>query len=141
MYEIRFWGYLPNAPKRYIRLKAGVLPFPIGDSSDRLALVRRNPTGYTRAMITGFAHKGLEDFFYDGSKRGIQPRHAQRLADILDRLDAAQYVSDMHYPGSDLHPLQGTLAGYWAVRVSGNWRVIFCFEAGNAFSVNYVDYH
>ncbi len=33
MYEIRFWGYLPNAPKRYIRLKAGVLPFPIGDSN------------------------------------------------------------------------------------------------------------
>ncbi len=97
--------------------------------------------GYTRAMITSFAHKGLEDFFYDGSKRGIQPRHAQRLADILDRLDAAQHVSDMRYPGSDLHPLQGTLAGYWAVRVSGNWRVIFCFEAGNAFSVNYVDYH
>jgi plasmid maintenance system killer protein len=52
-------------------------------------------------MITSFAHKGLEDFFYDGSKRGIQPRHAQRLADILDRLDAAQHVSDMRYPGSD----------------------------------------
>src|SRR5215472_10003960 len=72
---------------------------------EHLPLVRRNPLGYTRTMITSFAHKGLEDFFYDGSKRGIQPRHAQRLADILDRLDAAHHVEDMRYPGSDLHPL------------------------------------
>jgi hypothetical protein len=27
----------------------------------------RNPTGYTPAMITSFAHKGLEDFFYEGA--------------------------------------------------------------------------
>lgn len=108
---------------------------------DRLALVRRNPTGYTRAMITSFAHKGLEDFFYDGSKRGIQPRHAQRLADILDRLDAAHHVEDMRYPGSGLHQLHGNLAGYWAIRVSGNWRVIFRFDNDNASHVNYIDYH
>jgi proteic killer suppression protein len=92
-------------------------------------------------MITSFAHKGLADFFYDGSKRGIQPRHAQKLADILDRLDAAQHVEDMRYPGSDLHPLHGGLAGYWAVKVSGNWRVIFRFDNGNASHVDYVDYH
>jgi proteic killer suppression protein len=92
-------------------------------------------------MITSFAHKGLEDFFYEGSKRGIQPRHAQRLAAILDRLDAAQHVSDMHYPGAGLHQLHGDLAGYWAVNVSGNWRVIFRFDAGNASAVNYLDYH
>jgi proteic killer suppression protein len=92
-------------------------------------------------MITSFAHKGLADFFYDGSKRGIQPRHAQKLADILDRLDAAHQVDDMRYPGSDLHPLRGDLAGYWAVKVSGNWRIIFCFEDGNASRVTYIDYH
>ncbi len=92
-------------------------------------------------MITSFAHKGLADFFYDGSKRGIQPRHAQKLADILDRLDAAAHVQDMRYPGSDLHPLHGDLAGSWAVKVSGNWRVIFQFDNGNAAHVDYVDYH
>ena len=92
-------------------------------------------------MITSFAHKGLEDFFYDGSKRGIRPRHARKLADILDRLDAAHHVEDMRYPGSDLHSLHGDLAGYWAVKVSGNWRVIFRFAEGQASHVNYVDYH
>jgi proteic killer suppression protein len=92
-------------------------------------------------MILSFMHKGLEDFFYDGSKRGIQPRHAQKLADILDRLEAAHHVNDMCFPGSGLHSLTGDLAGYWAVRVSGNWRVVFRFEDGNASHVNYLDYH
>jgi len=92
-------------------------------------------------MITGFAHKGLEDLFYDGSKRGIQPRHAQKLTDILDRLDAAHQVEDMRYPGSDLHPLRGDLTGFWAVKVSGNWWVIFRCADGNASHVNDVDYH
>jgi len=50
-------------------------------------------------------------------------------------------VEDMRYPGSGLHALHGTFAGYWAVRVSGNWRVIFRFEAGNAVAVTYLDYH
>jgi proteic killer suppression protein len=112
---------------------------PLPTRADSLAQKRRDRR--LEAGIVAAVGAALENFFYDGSKRGIQPRHAQRLADILDRLDAAQHVSDMRYPGSGLHPLQGTLAGYWAVRVSGNWRVIFCFEAGNAFSVNYVDYH
>ena len=77
-------------------------------------------------MIVSLTHKGLEDFFYEGSKRGIHLRYAQKLADILDRLDAAHQVEDMRFPGADLHPLKGPLGGYWAVKVLGNWRVIFC---------------
>jgi toxin HigB-1 len=92
-------------------------------------------------MIVSFRHKGLEDFFYEGRKRGIQPRQAPRLADILDRLDAAQHVEDMRYPGSGLHPLHREWEGYWSVNVSGNWRVIFRFEDGNASHVHYLDSH
>lgn len=92
-------------------------------------------------MIQSFSHKGLEDFFYDGTTRGIQARHADRLARILDRLDAAEDVQDMGYPGSGLHPLKGELKGFWSVKVSGNWRVVFRFEDGNAFVVDYLDYH
>jgi proteic killer suppression protein len=72
---------------------------------------------------------------------GIQAKHAKKLADILDRLDAACFIEDMNYPGAQLHPLTGKLAGFWAVKVSGNWRVIFIFKEGDAFKVNYLDYH
>jgi len=92
-------------------------------------------------MIKTFTHKGLEDFFYDGTRKGILIAHAQKLADILDRLDAAHVVEDMRYPGSDLHQLKGPLKGFWAVKVSGNWRVVFTFREGNAYLVNYLDYH
>lgn len=92
-------------------------------------------------MITSFAHKGLENLFYDDSKKGIQAIHARKLQDILDRLDAAHEIRDMAYPGSDLHPLKDDLIGFWAVKVSGNWRVIFRFTDGNASDVDYVDYH
>jgi len=92
-------------------------------------------------MIKSFAHKGLENFFYNGSKKGIQGQHAQKLADILDRLDASNSIKDMKFPGSDLHQLKGKMKEFWAVKVSGNWRVVFSFEEGNAYNVNYIDYH
>ena len=92
-------------------------------------------------MIKSFRHKGLQKFFFDETKRGIQPKHAEKLADILDLLDAASEIGDMNFPGSDLHPLKGHLRGFWSVKVSGNWRIIFRFEKGDAFDVDYVDYH
>jgi proteic killer suppression protein len=91
-------------------------------------------------VIKSFAHKGLREFFYDGSKRGIQPDHARKLTLILDHLDAASRVQDMGYPGSGLHPLHGKLKGFWSVSVSGNWRVIFRFEDSDAYEVNYVSH-
>ncbi|MDP6525126.1 MAG: type II toxin-antitoxin system RelE/ParE family toxin [Kiritimatiellia bacterium] len=92
-------------------------------------------------MIQNFAHKALQRFFEDGSTKAIQPAHRRRIADILDLLDAAHKVQDMDFPGSGLHPLKGKLKGYWAVKVSENWRVIFQFTEGHAYRVNYIDYH
>jgi len=48
-------------------------------------------------MIKTFSHKGLEDFFYDEIKKGIQAIHVQKLADILDRLDAAENSKDIQF--------------------------------------------
>jgi len=92
-------------------------------------------------MIKSFKHKGLEEFFYTGKKKGIRPEHADRLSRILDRLNAASDVMDMNYPGSNLHKLSGNLQGHFSVRVSGNWRLFFQFKDGDAYIVNYDDYH
>ena len=73
-------------------------------------------------MIKSFTHKGLERFFLDGIKKGIQSKHSAKLSDILDLLDAASVVQDMDFPGAALHPLKGRLKGHWAVKISGNWR-------------------
>lgn len=92
-------------------------------------------------MIQSFANKRLEAFFVKGTKKGVRPDHVRRLADALDRLEAATEARDMNYPGARLHPLKGKLKGFWSVTVSGNWRIIFRFEDGNAFDVDYLDYH
>ena len=92
-------------------------------------------------MIKSFAHKGLERFFLTGSTKGIQAKHAGKLSLILDLLDAASCVEDVNFPGSRLHALKGDLAGHWAVNVSANWRLTFRFEDGDAYIVNYQDYH
>ncbi len=92
-------------------------------------------------MIKYFSHKGLGEFFYDGAKKGIQPKHVNKIAAILDRLDAANDIRDINYPGSGLHLLQPKKEGRLAVKVSGNWRITFKFKDGDAYEVNYEDYH
>ena len=67
-------------------------------------------------MIKSFKHKGIEEFFYTGNKKGIRPEHAGRFEIILDRLNAANKVKDMNYPGSNLHKLTGDKKGLYAVR-------------------------
>jgi len=92
-------------------------------------------------MIKSFSHKGLERFFLRGTKAGIQPQHADKLSDILDILHAATAIKDVNFPGSNLHPLKPKKDGVWAVDVSGNWRITFGFEDGEAYGVDYKDYH
>ena len=85
--------------------------------------------------------KGLERFFHQGSKAGIQPKHAKRLRLQLARLDASKSAADMDLPGWRWHLLSGDLAGHWSVRVDGNWRLTFTFEGGDTVLVDYQDYH
>jgi len=92
-------------------------------------------------MIKTFKHKGLEEFFIKGIKKGIIPEHSAKLARILDRLDASTTVKDMSLPGYRLHQLSGKEKDIWSVTVNGNWRVTFYFEEGDAYIVNYLDYH
>ena len=92
-------------------------------------------------MIKSFKHKGLQDFFYAGKKKGIRPEHADRLERILDRLNAANELKDLKYPGSELHKLAGDKKGQYALRVSGNWRLFFEFIDGDVYVVDYNDYH
>ena len=92
-------------------------------------------------MIKSFKHKGLKEFFFTGSKKGVQPAQAKRIERILDRLDAAKNPQDMNLPGFDFHGLIGDKAGSYTVGVSGNWRMTFNFDAEDATAVDYLDYH
>ena len=92
-------------------------------------------------MIKTFKHKGLRKFFETGSASGIQPGHKQKLRIRLTALNTATCIEDMDLPGFRLHPLKGILQGFWAIDVSKNWRITFKFNDGDAYIVNYEDYH
>lgn len=92
-------------------------------------------------MIQSFRHKGLRKFFETGSSAGVQTSHTKRLRMQLAALDTAHTIEDMDVPGFALHPLKGSVRGRWAVSVSGNWRLTFEFKDGNAYVLDYEDYH
>ena len=92
-------------------------------------------------MIKSIRHRGLRRFFERSDVSRVNPNHVKRLRRILTALHAATRVEDMALTGYYLHPLRGDLQGFWSVRVSGNWRVIFRFEDGDAYDVDYVNYH
>ena len=92
-------------------------------------------------MIRSFRHSGLEEFYRNGSKAGIQPKHERRLRLQLSALDSASRPEDMRAPGWDLHALKGSRGGQYAVSVNGKWRLVFEFDGRNAILLDYVDYH
>ena len=92
-------------------------------------------------MIKSFRHKGLRRLFEAGNASGVQASHAKRLRLQLSALDTAHVVEDLDIPGFRLHPLKGAMKGRWSITVNGNWRVTFEFKDGNAYLLDYEDYH
>jgi toxin HigB-1 len=92
--------------------------------------------------IRSFRHKGLKRLFEDGNAKGVLPSLADKIGDILAAIDAAVEIEDVSlFPGWRLHPLKGDLRDFWSITVSGNWRIIFRFDGGDAFELDLVDYH
>jgi toxin HigB-1 len=92
-------------------------------------------------MIRRFRHKGLERLATSGDTRGVNAQHAKRLRRLLLSLSTATSPSNMDIAGYRLHRLTGDFKGFWAVSVSGNWRLVFRFESEDATDVDLVDYH
>ena len=48
----------------------------------------------------------------------------------------------MNYPGSNLHLLKKPpYRGFYSVNVNGNYRIVFKFEKGDVYEVEYLDTH
>jgi proteic killer suppression protein len=92
-------------------------------------------------MIKRFRHKGLELLFEDDDGKKLPADMVNRIRIILSALQAASSIEGMDVPTFRLHPLKGELRGFYAVTVRANWRIIFRFEGGDAFDVDFVDYH
>ena len=93
-------------------------------------------------MISTIRHKGLKDLYERNITRGLPTQSISKIRRMLSVIDTANTVDEISvYPGWRLHSLSGDYDGYWSLTVTGNWRLIFKFEAGEASDLDYVDYH
>ena len=94
-----------------------------------------------RAVIKSFRHNALKRFFETGKAKGVPAEMAKRLQIRLDFLNRATILEDMNLSGWNLHSLKGQRKGEYAITVTGNYRLTFRFENGEAHEVNLEDYH
>ena len=92
-------------------------------------------------MIESIRHKGLRLFWEKGDRSKLPATQIAKIRLILTLLHNAKAVEDMNSPGSDFHGLKGDLAGFYAVKVTDNYHIIFRFADENTTDIDYVDYH
>lgn len=102
-------------------------------------------TGERTGAKTGkvrIKHKGLRELAETDISAKVPANLAPRLRRILSMLASVSHPAQLaDWPGLRAHPLRGNLRGFWAVRASGNWRVLFRFEDGEAIDIDLIDYH
>lgn len=91
-------------------------------------------------MIKTFANKQLKALWETGKSR-IDARMHSRILRRLDALDAATVPEDMNLPGFDFHALQGHTPTRYTVHVNGPWCITFEFRDGDAYVLDFEQYH
>ncbi|HEX2448708.1 MAG TPA: type II toxin-antitoxin system RelE/ParE family toxin [Methyloceanibacter sp.] len=92
-------------------------------------------------MIVSFRSRALKRYWERSETEKLPPASVDRIRMILDRLDAATAPGDLDLPGLGFHALKGDRKGQFAVFVTRNWRITFCWDDGDAIDVNLEDYH
>lgn len=92
-------------------------------------------------MIKTYRHKGLKELFEQGATRQIEHMYIERCRLILQHMQAARQVNQLGLPGWHLHPLHQHKPLRWSIRVQGPWRITFEFENGDAYRVDFENYH
>lgn len=94
--------------------------------------------------IESIRHKGLRLLYEDDNAKGVQASAVDKLKKLLLAIETAASLDDLAvFPGWRLHPLKGDLEGFWSLTVTGNWRLIFQYEAKTniASILDLIDYH
>lgn len=96
-------------------------------------------------MIISFGDKVTADVFNGVSNSRVRrlPHQIVENAVIkLDTINSAHNIDDLRSPpGNRLEQLSGNLKGFHSIRINNQWRVIFRWDANNAYDVQIVDYH
>jgi proteic killer suppression protein len=92
-------------------------------------------------LIKSFRNKALASLWEEGTSRRIDARLHGRIMRRLDALDRAAEPDDMNVPGFNFHALRGHRPTRYTVHVNGPWCITFEFEDGDAYRVDFEQYH
>ena len=93
-------------------------------------------------VIKTFADDSTEALFRTGKARTVPPDVVRRALRKLEALHVALRLDDLRVPpGNRLHALTGDRLGQHAIAVNDQWRICFRFDDGDAYDVEFCDYH
>ncbi len=93
-------------------------------------------------MIRSFADRRTAALFIGQQGKGISSSLAERAKSKLALVNAALNLADLRSPPSNrLEALRGTRTGQYSVRVNDQWRICFVWREGDAYEVEFCDYH
>jgi proteic killer suppression protein len=93
-------------------------------------------------MIKTFADRHTQGLYLTGISRRFPPDIARRAVRKLEYIDLATSLEDLKVPPSNrLHELQRDRKGQFSISVNDQWRICFRFVDGDAYDVEFTDYH
>ncbi len=90
--------------------------------------------------IRNFRHRGLSELFHDGRSKRVRPNMHKKCIKLMDLLDAIGHPNDL-VGVSGFHKLTGDRRGTFAMSVTGNWRLVFGWDAPDVIDLDLEDYH
>lgn len=92
-------------------------------------------------MIKSFKHKGLERLWNLGDEKSFNKQDIKRISYRLEFIHKARSIEEINLPSFKLHALKGDRKGIYSITVRANYRITFEFKDGDAYIINYEDYH
>lgn len=93
-------------------------------------------------MIKTFADKATAALFEDRPVHSVAKPLRRKARRKLLQIDAVERIDELSIPpGNRLEKLSGKTSGQWSIRIDGQWRICFRFEDGDAWDVEFCDYH
>ena len=93
-------------------------------------------------MIKTFADKRTAALFLGKAGKGVPADVIKRARIKLLLVDAAVDVNDLrHPPGNYVETLKDDRLGQHSIRVNDQWRICFVWRDGDAYEVEFCDYH
>jgi proteic killer suppression protein len=91
-------------------------------------------------MIKSFKNRDLQVLFETGTSRRIDQKLQKRALQRLTMLNAAKDLRELSLPGYELHQWKGAYRP-WSISISGQWRILFDWNQGDAYNVDLAQPH